>query len=148
MRRPVALCDAKVPGDGEDAFDWGVLVLRDFGGKGLASALLSRALHWLRDQGQTTADLTVTSGLDDYAPIVYVATVANRAQIRGRVPQLGQAPLRRLTRPSKTGNVNPSLTDRARQLDDELGIVLGSFCSGAWLQALRDALVEVQPIPA
>ena len=29
--RPVALCDAKVPSDGEDAFDWGVLVLRDFG---------------------------------------------------------------------------------------------------------------------
>ena len=81
--RPVALCDAKVPSGGEDAFDWGVLVLRDFGGKGLASALLSRALHWLRDQGQTTADLTVTSGLDDYDPIVYVATVANRAQIRG-----------------------------------------------------------------
>ena len=80
---PVALCDAKVPSGGEDAFDWGVLVLRDFGGKGLASALLSRALHWLRDQGQTTADLTVTSGLDDYDPIVYVATVANRAQIRG-----------------------------------------------------------------
>ena len=81
--RPVALCDAKVPSEGEDAFDWGVLVLRDFGGKGLASSLLSRALHWLRDQGQTTADLTVTSGLDDYDPIVYVATVANRAQIRG-----------------------------------------------------------------
>ncbi|MAG35052.1 MAG: hypothetical protein CL878_02205 [Dehalococcoidia bacterium] len=80
---PVALCDAKVSTGGEDAFDWGVLVLREFGGKGLASALLGRALHWLRDQGETTADLTVTSGLDDYDPIVYVATVANRAQIRG-----------------------------------------------------------------
>lgn len=81
--RPVALCDAKLTAHDDDAFDWGVVLMREFGGKGLASAMLGRALHWLRDQGQATADITVTSGLDDYDPIVYVATVANRAQIRG-----------------------------------------------------------------
>ena len=96
--RPVALCDAKVPGDGEDAFDWGVLVLRDFGGKGLGLG-----------PPQPGAALATGPGANDRRPDRHVRSRRLRPhRLRGhrrqsrpdprRVPQPGQAPLRRLTR--------------------------------------------------
>lgn len=79
----VGLCDARDALQGEDTFDWCVLVSRDWGGKGLGSTLLDHALEWLRLRGRRYAEYTSTSGLDDYDPLIYLATVATGAQIRG-----------------------------------------------------------------
>ncbi|MBI3979912.1 MAG: GNAT family N-acetyltransferase [Chloroflexi bacterium] len=80
--RPVGLCDARVGGTSdEDNFAFGVLVLRDFGGKRLGSVLLGRALHWLRARGLSQARVTTTSGLDDYDPTVYLYTLSYGGQI-------------------------------------------------------------------
>jgi GNAT superfamily N-acetyltransferase len=78
--RLVGLCDAN-RGAGADQLDFGVLVLRDFGGRRLGSALLGRALHWLRAGGLTEARVTTTSGLDDYDPTVYLYNLAYGARI-------------------------------------------------------------------
>lgn len=87
--RAVGLCDARVgvtPDD--DNFSFGVLVLRDFGGKRLGSALLGRALQWLRQQGLEQARITTTSGLDDYDPTVYLYNLAYQGQIIGEYVDL------------------------------------------------------------
>lgn len=69
--RVVGLCDASRH-QGSDQLDLGVLVLRDFGGRRLGSALLGHALRWLRDGAVQRARVTTTSGLDDYDPTVYL----------------------------------------------------------------------------
>lgn len=79
----IGLCDAKDAPAGEDTFDWCVLVSRHEGGKRLGSTLLDRALTWLERRGRATAEYTSTSGLDDYDPLIYLATVVTGAQIRG-----------------------------------------------------------------
>ena len=79
----IGLCDAKDAPEGEDTFDWCVLVSRHFGGKALGSTLLDHALTWLRSRGRRYAEYTSTSGLDDYDPLIYLSTVATGAQIRG-----------------------------------------------------------------
>jgi GNAT superfamily N-acetyltransferase len=79
----MGMCDAKDAPEGEDAFEWCALVAREYGGRGLGSALLGAALDWLQARGRTTAEYTATSGLDDYDPLIYLATVATGAQIRG-----------------------------------------------------------------
>ena len=79
----VGLCDAKDSPVGQDTFEWCALVAREYGGRGLGSALIGAALDWLQARGRTTAEYTATSGLDDYDPLIYLATVATGAQIRG-----------------------------------------------------------------
>lgn len=79
----VGLCDAKDAPEGEDTFDWCVLVTRQDGGKGIGSTLLDCALEWLAQRGRTTAEYTSTSGLDDYDPLIYLSTVVTGAGIRG-----------------------------------------------------------------
>jgi predicted N-acetyltransferase YhbS len=79
----VGLCDAKDAPEGEDTFEWCALVAREYGGRGLGSALIGAALEWLQARGRPTAEFTATSGLDDYDPLIYLATVATGAQIRG-----------------------------------------------------------------
>jgi GNAT superfamily N-acetyltransferase len=87
--RPVGLCDARAgTGPDDDNFSFGVLVLRDFGGKRLGSALLGHALHWLRTQGLSQARITTTSGLDDYDPTVYLYNLAFQGQILGEYVDL------------------------------------------------------------
>lgn len=76
----VALCDIKVSED--DNFEWGILILRDHPGKGVAKVMLLTALQWLKDQGSLTAMVTATSGMDDFDPTVYLYTLSG-AQIRG-----------------------------------------------------------------
>ena len=78
--RFVGLCDARA-GAGGDHLDFGVLLRRDSGGRGLGSALLSRALEWLRASGEPFARVTTTSGLDDYDPTVYLYNLAFGAVI-------------------------------------------------------------------
>jgi len=78
--RVVAVCDAKAAHEGE-TFDWGVLVLRDFGGKRVGSALLGHALHWLKAQGLTMARIITTSGLDDYDPTVYLYSLTHGGKV-------------------------------------------------------------------
>jgi N-acetylglutamate synthase-like GNAT family acetyltransferase len=78
--RLVGVCDAVRRPEG-DQLEFGVLVLRDFGGKRLGSALLGRALHWLRDGGLERARVTTTSGLDDYDPTVYLYNLSYGARI-------------------------------------------------------------------
>lgn len=77
----VGLCDVKA--DPDDSMDWGVLIAREVGGRQIGSALLGPALHWLRDQGLKTAQVTTTSGLDDYDPTVYLYILVGGAQMRG-----------------------------------------------------------------
>jgi len=79
----VGLCDAKDAPQGEDTFELCALVAREYGGRGLGSALIGAAMDWLQARGRTTAEYTATSGLDDYDPLIYLATVATGAQIRG-----------------------------------------------------------------
>lgn len=79
----IGLCDAKDAPEGQDTFDWCVLVTRHEGGKGLGSTLLDHALEWLKARGRRYAEYTSTSGLDDYDPLIYLSTVAAGAQIRG-----------------------------------------------------------------
>ena len=79
----IGLCDAKDAPEGEDTFDWCVLVSRHFGGKGVGSTLLDHALTWLHSRGRRYAEYTSTSGLDDYDPLIYLSTIATGAQIRG-----------------------------------------------------------------
>jgi GNAT superfamily N-acetyltransferase len=79
----VGLCDAKDAPEDMDTFDWCVLVTRQDGGKGIGSTLLDHALAWLQQRGRATAEYTSTSGLDDYDPLIYLATVGTGAQIRG-----------------------------------------------------------------
>lgn len=79
----VGLCDAKDTPEGEDTFDWCVLVTRQDGGKGIGSTLLDSALEWLAQRGHKTAEYTSTSGLDDYDPLIYLSTVVTGAGIRG-----------------------------------------------------------------
>ena len=80
----VGLCDARDAGPGKDAFEWCVLVSRSSIGRGLGSTLLGHALRWLRDErGLTHAEYTSTSGLDDYDPLIYLATVATGAYVKG-----------------------------------------------------------------
>jgi|GEM_PF-791728 len=78
--RLVGMCDACSRSE-SDQLDFGVLVLRDFGGKQLGSALLGRALHWLHDHGLASAQVTTTSGLDDYDPTVYLYNLSYGARI-------------------------------------------------------------------
>jgi GNAT superfamily N-acetyltransferase len=81
----VGLCDAVATpegGDG-DTFEWCVLVAREYGGRQLGSTLFDHALEWLQGQGRRTAEYTSTSGLDDYDPLIYLATVAAGGAIRG-----------------------------------------------------------------
>ncbi len=78
----VGLCDAQAVTQG-DTFDWGVLISREVGGRAVGSALLGPALQWLRSQGLKTAQVTTTSGLDDYDPTVYLYVLAGGGQIRG-----------------------------------------------------------------
>lgn len=77
----VGLCDAKA--DPDDSMDWGVLISRDVGGRAIGSALLGPALGWLRDQRLKSAQVTTTSGLDDYDPTVYLYVLSGGATIRG-----------------------------------------------------------------
>lgn len=79
----VGLCDAKDAPDGQDTFDWCVLVSREHGGRALGSTLLSHALDWLQSRQRAGAEYTSTSGLDDYDPLIYLSTVVTGAQIRG-----------------------------------------------------------------
>jgi predicted N-acetyltransferase YhbS len=79
----VGMCDAKDSPPGEDTFEWCVLVAREYGGRGLGSALIGASLDWLQARGRTSAEYTATSGLDDYDPIIYLSTVATGATIRG-----------------------------------------------------------------
>ena len=79
----VGLCDAKDAPPGQDTFQWCALVAREFGGRGLGSALIGASLDWLQARGRTSAEYTATSGLDDYDPLIYLATVATGATIRG-----------------------------------------------------------------
>ncbi|MBI3973834.1 MAG: GNAT family N-acetyltransferase [Chloroflexi bacterium] len=79
----VGLCDVKDVPAGQDTFDWCVLVAREYGGRGLGSTLLKHALDWLAARGRATAEYTSTSGLDDYDPLIYLATVVSGAHIRG-----------------------------------------------------------------
>jgi len=79
----VAMCDAKDAPEGQDTFEWCVLVSRHEGGKGIGSTLLDYALEWLRQRGRRYAEYTSTSGLDDYDPLIYLSTVATGAQMRG-----------------------------------------------------------------
>jgi predicted N-acetyltransferase YhbS len=79
----VGLCDAKDAPAGHDTFDWCVLVARAYGGRHLGSTLLDHALGWLQRRGRQGAEYTSTSGLDDYDPLIYLATVATGACIRG-----------------------------------------------------------------
>ncbi|MBI3115092.1 MAG: GNAT family N-acetyltransferase [Candidatus Kerfeldbacteria bacterium] len=80
-RKIIGLCDVKA--DPEESMDWGVLISRDVGGRAVGSALLGPALGWLREQGVQTAQVTTTSGLDDYDPVVYLYVLVSGAQIRG-----------------------------------------------------------------
>ena len=87
--RPVGLCDANAGAlPEEENFSFGVLVLRDFGGKRLGSSLLGRALYWLREQGCSRAQLMTTSGLDDYDPTVYLYNLSYQGQIVGEYVDL------------------------------------------------------------
>jgi GNAT superfamily N-acetyltransferase len=79
----VGLCDARDVPEGEESFDWCVLVTRHGGGKGLGSTLLDHALEWMKARGRRYAEYTSTSGLDDYDPLIYLSTVATGAQMRG-----------------------------------------------------------------
>ena len=79
----VGICDAKDAPEGQDTFDLCVLVSRGYGGRQLGSTLLDHALDWLQRRGRATAEFTSTSGLDDYDPLIYLATVSTGAQIRG-----------------------------------------------------------------
>ncbi|MGH2355850.1 MAG: GNAT family N-acetyltransferase [Chloroflexota bacterium] len=79
----VGLCDAKDAPEGQDTFEWCVLVAREYGGRHLGSTLLDHALGWLHQRGRAAAEYTSTSGLDDYDPLIYLATVTSGAQIRG-----------------------------------------------------------------
>jgi predicted N-acetyltransferase YhbS len=81
--RLVGLCDAKVAPAGEETFEWCVLVAREYGGRQLGSTLFDHALEWLERQGCAHAEYTSTSGLDDYDPLIYLATVAAGGSIRG-----------------------------------------------------------------
>jgi len=98
--RLVGLCDAKAAAEGEDTFDWCVLVARDYQGRHLGSTLLDHALEWLAGQGRATAEFTSTSGLDDYDPLVYLATVVTGAGIRGEFLDLVKT---RLGEPEASG---------------------------------------------
>jgi len=87
--QPVGLCDARLATPPrEDNFAFGVLVLRDYGGKRLGSVLLGQALHWLRAHGLERAQITTTSGLDDYDPTVYLYTLSYGGQILGEYVDL------------------------------------------------------------
>lgn len=77
----VGLCDVK--DDPDDSMDWGVLIHRDCHSRQFGSALLKPALDWLCKQGLKTAQVTTTSGLDDYDPTVYLYTVVGGARIKG-----------------------------------------------------------------
>jgi GNAT superfamily N-acetyltransferase len=90
----VGLCDAaRRPTDGDlDQLDFGVLVVRDFGGKRLGSALLGQALGWLRAGGLESARVTAPSGLDDYDPTVYLYNLSFGAQILGEFVDLVKHP--------------------------------------------------------
>jgi predicted N-acetyltransferase YhbS len=79
----IGLCDAKDAPEAQDTFDWCALVSRGWGGRHLGSTLLDHALQWLRQRGRATAEYTSTSGLDDYDPLIYLATVVTGAQVRG-----------------------------------------------------------------
>lgn len=79
----IGLCDAKVedPHVGavsrrrprnDDHFDWGVLLRRDHPGGGFGKSLLMPMLQWLRRQGLSKAEITTTSGMDDFDPTVYL----------------------------------------------------------------------------
>ena len=79
----VGLCDARDTAEGEDTFQWCVLVAREYGGRQLGSTLYDYALEWLHARGRSTAEYTSTSGLDDYDPLIYLTTVAAGGTIRG-----------------------------------------------------------------
>ncbi len=79
----VGLCDALDAAEGEDTFQWCVLVAREYGGRQLGSTLYDYALEWLHRRGRKTAEFTSTSGLDDYDPLIYLTTVAAGGFIRG-----------------------------------------------------------------
>jgi predicted N-acetyltransferase YhbS len=81
--RLVGLCDARDAPAGQDTFEWCVLVAREYGGRQLGSTLFDHALEWLQRRGRQTAEYTATSGLDDYDPLIYLATVAAGGAIRG-----------------------------------------------------------------
>lgn len=76
-RKMVGFVDANDSG----TFSWGVLLARDHPGKKIGCTLLVTALSWLKEHGITRAKFTVTSGLDDYDPVVYVATLSTGAII-------------------------------------------------------------------
>jgi GNAT superfamily N-acetyltransferase len=90
----VGLCDAaRRPSESDlDQLAFGVLVVRDFGGKRLGSALLGQALGWLRAGGLESARVTAPSGLDDYDPTVYLYNLAFGAQILGEFVDLVKHP--------------------------------------------------------
>lgn len=90
----VAICDAAIPGAADrDHIEYGVVVRRQSAGAGIGRALLDAALWWLREQGAAEARTTVTSGLDDYDPLVYLYALAG-GQIQGEYVNLVKRRLR------------------------------------------------------
>lgn len=77
----IGLCDAKM--DDDEQFDWGVLMLRDHPGVGFGKSLLMPMLHWLKEQGRAKAEITTTSGMDDFDPTVYLYVQSCGGKIRG-----------------------------------------------------------------
>ncbi len=82
----VGVADALVPGSSDsshppDTFQWGIALSKDHPGGKIGSALLVPALQWLKEKGLQKSQLTVTSGLDDYDPVVYLATLSTGAVI-------------------------------------------------------------------
>lgn len=100
---PVGLCDAIRRAEG-DQLQFGVVMLREHGGRGLGTALLGHALHWLRDGGLTTARITTTSGLDDYDPTVYLYNLAYHAQITAEFINLVKHRVQTLPLPRSSWN--------------------------------------------
>ncbi|MFA6511977.1 MAG: GNAT family N-acetyltransferase [Patescibacteria group bacterium] len=77
----IGLCDAKLTHD--EQFDWGVLMKRDHPGAGFGTSLLIPMLQWLKDHGRKTAEITTTSGMDDFDPTVYLYVQSCGGAIRG-----------------------------------------------------------------
>lgn len=76
------ICDAKIPKSvNADTFELGIILSKHHPGKKIGSTLLAKPLMWLKEQGVKRAQAAVTSGLDDYDPVVYLATLSTGAII-------------------------------------------------------------------
>ena len=64
-----------------EPFFFGPMMQKGALGRKIGSTMMASALQWLKDQGIKKAQWTTTSGLDDYDPAVYLATLSTGAKI-------------------------------------------------------------------